>query len=109
MIRRFWCPRLNGDVELTAERERHIEEKHPELLPAHRDKVAEVLTDPDVVHRGTGRETERLFSRWYTDLGKGRFVVVVVVSQTSPPARHWIVTAYTARRLRRGGIEWRRD
>jgi len=109
VIRRFLCPWLHGEVELTEERERHIEEEHPELLPAHRDKLAEVLRDPDVVQQGSGGETERLFSRWYTDLGRGRFVVVVVVSQTSPPARHWIVTAYTARRLRRGGIEWHRS
>jgi hypothetical protein len=99
---------LNAEVELTAERERHIEEEHPELLPAHSGKLAEVLADPDVVQRGTRGRTERLFSRWYTDLGRGRFVVVVVVSQTNPPSRHWIVTAYMARRLRRGGVEWHR-
>jgi hypothetical protein len=34
---------LPGEVELTEERERHIEEEHSELLPAHRDKIAEVL------------------------------------------------------------------
>jgi hypothetical protein len=95
-------------VDLTEERERHIEEEHPELLPAHRNRLAEVLADPDVIQR-SGRTDEHLLSRWYTDIGRGRHIVVVVISQANRPARHWIVTAYMARRLRRGGIVWRRS
>jgi hypothetical protein len=30
VARRFLCPLLHGEVELTGERERHIEEVHPE-------------------------------------------------------------------------------
>ena len=38
----FPCPYLGGDVELTDERERHIAERHPDLLPEHRArKLAE--------------------------------------------------------------------
>jgi hypothetical protein len=108
VIRRFVCPWLGAEVELTEERERHIEEEHQELLPAHRDKIAEALADPDTIARSRRADSGRLFSRWYTDLGRGRHVVVVVVRQASDPARHWIVTAYMARRLPTGGIEWRR-
>ena len=108
MIRRFPCPWLGAEVELTIERERHIEEKHRELLLAHRDKIAEVLADPEVIRRRGHALPERLFSRWYTDLGRGRHVVVVVVTQAHNPPRHWIVTAYMVRRLPRGGIEWHR-
>jgi hypothetical protein len=108
VIRRFLCPWLNGEVELTEERERHIEEKHAGLLPGYRDKIAVVLADPEVIRRRGDAPPERLFSRWYTDLGRGRHVVVVVVTQAHNPPRHWIVTAYMARRLPRGGIEWRR-
>ena len=93
---------------MTIERERHIEEKHRELWLAHRDKIAEVLADPELIRRRGHAPPERLFSRLYTDLGRGRHVVVVVVTQNRNGARHWIVTAYMARRLPRGGIEWRR-
>jgi hypothetical protein len=96
-------------VELTAEPERHIEEKHPELLPAHRDRLSEILADPDVIQRNHRTDDEHLFSRWYTDVGRGRHIVVVVVGPANRQARHWIVTAYMTRRLRRGGIEWRRS
>ncbi len=51
MNRRFVCPWLDAEIELTAERERHIARKHRELLPAHRDKIAEVLADPDVIQQ----------------------------------------------------------
>lgn len=109
MIRRFPCPWLHGEVELTEERERHIQEKHTELLAAHRDKIAEVLADPDaIIGRVERPNSGRLFSRWYTDLGRGRHVVVVVVSQTGGAARHWIVTAYMARACQReesNGVE----
>ena len=45
---RFSCPYLRGEVELTEERERHIAERHPELLPEHRERIAETLADPEV-------------------------------------------------------------
>ena len=48
---RFPCPYLKGEVELTEERERHIAERHPDLLPEHRERVAETLGDPDQVRR----------------------------------------------------------
>ena len=45
-------------MELTSERERHIAENHPELLPAYRFGIAETLAEPDEVRRsfaGAGR------------------------------------------------------
>ena len=48
---RFPCPYLKSEVELTEERECHIAERHPDLLPEHRERVAETLGDPDQVRR----------------------------------------------------------
>ena len=48
---RLACPYLRGDVELTAERERHIRERHPDLLPEHRDQLSQTLANPDQVRR----------------------------------------------------------
>jgi len=39
----FPCAYLDGDVELTEEREGHIAERHPELLPEHRNLIEETL------------------------------------------------------------------
>jgi hypothetical protein len=102
------CPYLKGEVELTEERERHIAERHPDLLPEHRERIAETLAEPDQVRRSARFGSARLFSRWYTDVRQGKHVVVVVVSELGPSERHWIITAYMARRLAEGEIEWQR-
>jgi len=47
------------------------------------------------------------YSRWYPEVRGGKHVVVVVVS--GPPDRHWIITAYLARRLAEGEAEWKRS
>jgi len=106
---RFPCPYLQGEVELTEERERHIAERHPDLLPEHRERIAETLADPDQVRRSIQFGSAKLFSRWYTDLRHGKHVVVVIVSELGPSERHWIITAYIARTLAEGAVAWRRD
>ena len=40
---RFPCPYLKAEVELTDEREQHIAERHPDLLPEHRQRIADTL------------------------------------------------------------------
>ena len=109
MIRSFPCPYLDAEVEWTEERERHIADRHPELLPEHRPRIAETLAGPDRVHRSARFGNARLFSRWYSDLRGGKYVVVAVVSEPARAGRHWIITAYIARRLAEGEAEWKRD
>jgi len=102
------CPYLKGEVELTDDRERHIAERHPDLLPEHRDRIAETLAQLDQVRRSVRFGSARLFSRWYTDVRHGKHVVVVAVSERDPSKGHWIITAYIARALAEGEIEWKR-
>lgn len=101
------CPYLKGVVELTEERSRHIAERHPDLLPEYRGKIAETLADPDQVRRSSRFGNARVFSRWYTDVRSGKHVVVVVVSEQSQ-GRHWVITAYMARKLAQGEVEWKK-
>lgn len=103
----FPCPYLHGEVELSEERERHIAQRHPDLLPALRQQLAGALADPDQVRRSVRFGSARLFSRWYTDLKGGKHVVVVVVSGPAGSERHWVITAYIARKLAEGGVEWK--
>ena len=106
---RFACPYLHAQVELTDERERQIAERHPDLLPEHRGRIAKTLADPDQVRRSARLGSARLFSRWYTDLRGGKHVVVVVVTEAGADGRHWIITAYIARKLAEGDVEWERS
>jgi len=103
----FPCPYLNGEVELTDEREHHIAERHPDLLPAYRDRIADTLANPDEVRRSTRLASARLFIRQF-DTMDGKYEVVVVVTDPGPSHRHWIITAYLARKLSEGVLEWQK-
>lgn len=105
----FACPYLGTEVELTEEREKHIADNHPDLLPDHRDKIAGTLADPDEVRRSARFAGALVFSKWYGGLRGGKFVVVVVVTEAGPAGRNWIVTAYIARKLLGGNVEWKRS
>ena len=105
VMTRFPCPYLKGDVELTAEREEHIQGRHPDLLPKHRDCIRETLAGPDQVRMSARLASAHLFSRWFDTMGKN--VVVVVISEAT--GRHWVVTAYWARKLAPGVTEWKRN
>jgi hypothetical protein len=102
------CPHLAGSVELSDERQQHIARTHPDLLPDHRTAIAGTLAKPDEIRRSARLTNARLFSRWHPELRGGKHVVVVVVSDAPPTERHWIVTAYIARKLAGGEVEWRR-
>ena len=105
----FPCAYLDDEVELTEEREYHITKRHPDLLPDHRQCIADTLADPDQVRRSSRVSNTRLFSRWFDLLRGGKYVVVVVASDSPPSSRNWIITAYIARKLATGGdIEWER-
>lgn len=105
----FPCPYLMGNVELTEERERHIAERHPDLLPEYRKEMIETLAQPDQIRRSVRFGNAKLFSRWYTNVKKGKYIVVVVVSEPDAKNRHWIITAYLTQRLVEGEVEWKRN
>ena len=105
----FPCPYLNSEVDLTEERERHIAENHPDLLPTHKDRIADTLADPDEIRHSSRFGNAWLFSRWFDTVRSGKHVVVVAVTDKGPTRRSWIVTAYIARKLVEGEVEWRRS
>ena len=106
---RFACSYLHGEVELTDEREQHITQRHPDLLPEYREQIVETLASPDQVRRSRRFGNARLLSRWFETVRGGKYVIVIVVSDPAPSDRHWIITAYLARRVEEGVIEWTRN
>ncbi len=101
------CPYLGSGVVLSDQRERHISERHPDLLPRRKRLIEATLADPDEVRRSARSTDARLFSRWYDQLGGGKHVVVVVATpQGGVP---WVMTGYIARKLAGGKVEWKRN
>lgn len=108
-VTKFSCPYLNSEVELTREREQHIAENHPDLLPEHRSGIAETLADPDEVRRSLQVSSALLFSKRYEATLAGKSVVVVVMTGAQGNHRNWIITAYLTRRLVAGETEWKKN
>ncbi|MCX6983407.1 MAG: hypothetical protein NT118_01470 [Lentisphaerae bacterium] len=107
---------MKGEVELSDEREIHIAYSHPDLLPEYLVQVGQTLAAPDQVRRSLRMSSARIFCRRFEEarhsatmpLREGKYVVVVVVSESMPVLRHWIITAYMTRRLANGEVEWRK-
>ncbi len=101
-------PHLGVDVELTDEREAHIQLRHADLLPRHRGLLLQTIADPDIVHSTPRFGDARVFTRWFPDLFGGKHIVAVVLADAHS-GRHWLVTAYISRKLVRGEAEWQRS
>jgi hypothetical protein len=100
------CPYLSEEVELSPERERHICSHHPDLLPDYRHCMIDTVADPDQVRLSSRDRKAKLFTKWFQDLRGGKYVVVVVICS---PGNPWVITAYMARKLAEGEIEWRKS
>ncbi len=105
----FHCPYLGGDIELTEERLQHILETHPELSLIYESVISQTLEDPEQVRRSSRFENSLLFTRWFDNIRNGKYVVVVVITNTESSTRNWIITSYIARKLTGGTIEWQKN
>jgi hypothetical protein len=106
-VKVFSCPYLRAEVELSEEREQHIIERHPGTLPAYAEQLSETLANPDLVRNSDRDISAFLFSKWFSTIRTGRFLIVVVVSDTEIN-RHWIITVYTTRKITGGTVIWKK-
>lgn len=104
----IFCPYLDREVVLTDERYEHIQKHHPELLPEHEHALESTVRDPDSVRRSERFQNARLFTKYFDTLRGGKYTVVVIVNDSRNGVRDWIITAYMARKITRGGVEWER-
>jgi hypothetical protein len=91
-MRFFDCPALGRQVELTDEREEHIELRHPTLLPDYLEELQLAVENPQQVGYSI-LDGNLMLARWSDRISGGRFVVVVIAADL-PRGRHWIVTAF---------------
>lgn len=108
MTRFFVCPYLGATGELSAERESHIEASHPGTLPTYLEQLTNTLGDLDQVRSSDRDPAALLFSKWFDSIRTRRYLVVVTVSDGAS-SRHWIITAYTARKLTGGETRWQKN
>jgi hypothetical protein len=102
----MFCPFLDKEILIPDERISHVVQDHGELLPEHWNLIEEVVRDPEKI-RTSSRDTNiLLFSRYYSWLLRGKFVVVGIVIH---PERCWMITAFIARRLSGGTLLWKKE
>ncbi|RKZ77521.1 MAG: hypothetical protein DRR19_27810 [Candidatus Parabeggiatoa sp. nov. 1] len=104
----FPCPYLQREVIFTLEREQHISEHHPDLLPQYKQSLAETLLKPLHIRRSRRANNAWLFYRWFDEIRKGNYVVVSVITDNVPDIHPWIITAHLSKRLPKGDIVWQR-
>ncbi len=103
------CPYLGPDVELTAERERHVRRRHPNVSLAD---IADALATPDLVVRRPWLPDETLLVNEIDDRTGATHIVIVVLrdeSRSEDTPRHWVVTAYVEDGVPWGIVEWQRS
>lgn len=72
------------------------------------DAIAQTLNNADQVRSSSRFNNARLFTKWFDDIRQGKHLIVVVVSDFIPNQRNWIITAYIARKITGGIIEWQK-
>jgi hypothetical protein len=98
---------LGGNVELSTERFLHIQERHPGTLPDYELELQTTIANPDLIRQSEKDTSAWLFSKWFTSIRKGRFLIVIIIAEANPQ-RFWVVTAYTARKITGGITAWKK-
>jgi hypothetical protein len=89
---------------LTDERESHIQSQHSDLLPGFRALLLDTIAQPEAVYVSARDPEALLLTRWFDHLLGGKHIVVIVTRDAG--SRHWVVTAFLARRLPKGLTRW---
>lgn len=71
------------------------------------DRIRETIAEPDLVAPSRRDPQARLISKWYTERGGGRHLVVVVIEHQGPPKRAFVTTAYMSSRSVPGSQSWK--
>jgi hypothetical protein len=88
---------------LTVERQKHIEEDHPEMS-GQIDKIQETLANPDRILRSRTESDAELFYRHYDITPVTEKYVCVVIKVSIGDL--FIITAYFTDSIKRGEILW---
>lgn len=101
-MKRFFCPFLNQDVELSCEREEHVRTYHPDIEP-FMERLGEVLEDPDEIRKSLHDEEVILFYRRLKSIPE-KFLVTVVKRRH----RSFMLTAYLTPKIKEGERLWKK-
>jgi len=86
---------------LTDERWLHIMKEHPEVC-RYKEKIQEVLANPDYVKKSSRDVEALLYYRLYDDISNGKYMLVVA----KKGFRYFILTCYITDMIKKGVTLW---
>lgn len=92
---------FGGLIELTDERWLHIIKEHPEVARC-KEKIQEVLANPDYVKKSSRDAEVLLYYRFYDDISNGKYMLVVA----KKGFRSFILTCYITDMIKKGVTLW---
>ncbi|MCI0565438.1 MAG: hypothetical protein MN733_43795 [Nitrososphaera sp.] len=99
---RCFCPYLDENVILYADRRRHIVEHHPEIRQCFK-YIPDILGSPDEIRKSQYNINVLLFYKWFDIVLGGKYLVVVV-----DRLRKSVLTVYSSDRQKLGETVWRK-
>lgn len=94
---------FGNSIELTEERWFHIIKEHPEVR-MYKDKIREVLSDPDYVKKSSRNDEVILYYKWYGEIFSGKYFLMIA----KKGLRSFVLTCYITDMIKRGETIWER-
>ena len=95
---------FDNSIKLLPHRWKHIVRQHPEVK-SHKNKIHEVLRTPDLVKRSKRDKDTFLYYRYYNEVYKGKYLLVVARTKNEP----MILTCYITDKIKKGDMIWEKN
>lgn len=92
--------KFGRQIRLTEERWQHMIERHPEIKN-HLSKIQTTIQNPDVIIANHYNRNERYYHKYFKSLKN--YLIVIIEYR-----KHFIITAFIARKIKKGEILWKR-
>lgn len=96
--------KFNNIIKLSEKRWLHIIKEHPEIEP-YRNRLFDVLRNPDLVKRSKRDKDTFLYYRYYKDIYKGKYLLVVARTKLNQA----LLTCYITDRIKEGNLIWKKN
>lgn len=93
--------KFGNSIRLTDERWKHVVNRHPEIK-SYIEKVKTTIKDPEILVSNPYHPYEKYYHHFFPRLKN--YIIVILEQQ-----KGFIITAYIARKIKKGKIEWKKN
>ena len=96
--------KFNNKIRFTDKRWNHIIKEHPEA-ESYKNRLSDILKNPDLVKKSTRDKDTLLYYRYYKDIFRGKYLLVVA----RPKGDKMLLTCFITDRIKEGDLLWEKD